>query len=551
MPVSVPSLGYASVTLSLVDLSPRAIPGSVALAVTSDEGHLLTPDNDPGIASETSGTQETSPPASIVSSLALARGFYGVNLSLPAVGANKIVVTATAADARTQTAQIVVHEALGSRHVVVLFNGASVNRFTRARLTATFVRAGRSIPSVIEISAQPRVASIRYAPEMPAAYAPLVVTTTQNHKLDTSESGLGQTCVVTDSCEPRPPIDDNQMLVASGDTLFVSRIDGSDPSFYPLGTATLRPAISGVSLLSATSAPPATNGNPVIFFTDAACALCQNSTATGLMALDFRQPPYVAQPLIMHASRTTFNEGGAGPRGLAIDTIGAPAVPPTIYVAARNAIYRYRVSFDGPRVSQTLVGPVLVAGSGSLVGPEPLRDGVGTVARFDFGMSPTVGLAFDSTTARPRFLFVADPGHAAVRRIDLSNNAVTTVAGLPGAPAGIAVNEQSGVIITSVPANHAIYTLEGRTVHLYAGAPSRDGAEDGFGLAPYPLQFSDECLLGSGLPAVRYSGLPLGANSPLPMRAAAFRSPYGLTIDPQNGMLLVADRAAGLVRSVR
>jgi hypothetical protein len=43
------------ITIQLVDKSPRAVPGTLAMALVAPNGSLLGPTNDRGITSETSG----------------------------------------------------------------------------------------------------------------------------------------------------------------------------------------------------------------------------------------------------------------------------------------------------------------------------------------------------------------------------------------------------------------------------------------------------------------------------------------------------------------
>src|SRR5262249_9552168 len=89
-----------------------------------------------------------------------------------------------------------------------------------------------------------------------------------------------------------------------------------------------------------------------------------------------------------------------------------------LYLADGHAIRRITIA---TAQTTTIAGNTLNPGS---------RDGVGTDARFDFPL----GLWGDGA-----YLYVADSGNSTIRKIDLSNNSVTTIIGValtPGAENG-------------------------------------------------------------------------------------------------------------------
>ena len=88
-----------------------------------------------------------------MSSLSLVRGFYGVNLSLPSVGSEQLVITATERDARTQSATLVIDGALAitkGRAALrrcapqLVFKRRVIGRFYHGRRTPCKIDAGNS-----------------------------------------------------------------------------------------------------------------------------------------------------------------------------------------------------------------------------------------------------------------------------------------------------------------------------------------------------------------------------------------------------------------------
>ena len=109
-------------------------------------------------------------------------------------------------------------------------------------------------------------------------------------------------------------------------------------------------------------------------------------------------------------------------------------------------------------------------------------DGVGTAARFN---SPR-GLGL-----RGNALYVADRGNQAIRRINTTTRAVTTVVGLAQAratvpsittfgPADVAATADGNLYITD-NANFVVWRYDGGVMRVFAGSPGQSGLRDGTG----------------------------------------------------------------------
>ncbi|MGZ3443323.1 MAG: hypothetical protein ACXVDD_27570, partial [Polyangia bacterium] len=222
------------------------------------------------------------------------------------------------------------------------------------------------------------------------------------------------------------------------------------------------------------------------------------------------------QSLTFTANRAvTWSVVEAG--GGVIDTDGrytAPFVPSTVHVHA--------VTTDAPTEEATATVSVadhaltLVAGS---YGGAGTADGVGTAARFE----SVRGMAFDGT----RYVYLGDAG--AVRRLDVTTNEVTTIAGRTiywsgnvdavGAAArfgtvwSVALDGQGALYVADAN-NDTIrkVDLKSRAVTTVAGSAGASGLTNGAGAA------------------------------------ARFNGPTGLAFDGANARLYIADANNGAIR---
>lgn len=197
------------------------------------------------------------------------------------------------------------------------------------------------------------------------------------------------------------------------------------------------------------------------------------------------------------------------PTGIAISPDGSYAL---IGDSGNHTIRRLEI---GSGVATTLAGQAGVSGS---------ADGVGSAARFN---SPR-GVAISSDGS---FALVADDANAAIRRIDLNTNAVTTVAGQPGvtgfadgvgsaarffSPTAVSVSADGSRALVTDSANHLLRNLDldTATVTTLAGEPEMFGYSDGVG------------------------------------SAARFAYPIGVALDWDGGWALVIDYDGGAMRYV-
>jgi hypothetical protein len=483
-----------------------------------------------------------------MSSLSLVRGFYGVNLSLPSVGSEQLAITATERDARTQSATLVIDGALHSRKVVLLYDGAPLSWFSSAELSASFTMDnGRSAKSTLAIRDQPRVSSI-------ALYGTQTgpIATTAFRTLTTVGSGMGGPCPEVVSCVAKEPQDANRFFVASSLGIAEYAAGGRFIREMPAPSSTRKPSIAALSALT----PARADEEVVVFAADRACALCGALGTSGIIAFESGlsgSPAAVGRPIAMTDGDTDFVGVGAAPVGvLAVGSSSPPDARVTLYVAARNSIFRLEVEQrDGQYI--VVSKPQLLAGSNvANSAGKGYRDGVGQAARFDFPVSGSVGIAADMTV-NPTKLFIADPGNNSVREIDLATNRVATFSELPAAPEGVAVDSISGQLYVSVPKMDAVYLLrQGAAPLVLAGEPSKPGANDGFGVSPYPLQFTPGNTVTRGNGAAQlFRNLPLGVNVALPAMRAHLNSPSGVAFDPQSLTLFVAESGVDTIRTIK
>lgn len=548
MPLEIPTSGYRRLTLRLVDTSPRAVPGSVALAVLDGNGNILTPGHDAAIAEELSGTQDSNPPAAVMSSLSLVRGFYGVNLSLPSVGSEQLVITATERDARTQSATLVIDGALQSRKVVLLYDGAPLSWFSSAELSAAFTMGdGRLAKSTLAIRDQPRVSSI---PLYGAQAGPIAATAFR--ALTTVGSGMGGPCPEVVSCVAHEPQDTNRFFVTSSLGIAEYAASGRFIREMPAPSSTRKPSIAALSALT----PARADADVLVFAADRACAFCGALGASGIIVFESGPPgsPAAAgRPIAMTEPNTDFVGVGAAPVGVfAVRPSSQPDARVTLYVAARNSIFSLDVEQRNGQYT-VVSGPRLLAGSSvANSAGAGYRDGVGQAARFDFPVSGSVGIAAD-TTVNPTKLSIADPGNNRVREIDLATKRVATFSELPAAPEGVAVDSTSGQLYVSVPKMHGVYLLRrGATPLIIAGEPSKSGTNDGFGVSPYPLQFAPGNAVTRGTAVAHlFRNLPLGTNATLTAVQAHLSLPSGVAFDPQSLTLFVAESGVDTIRTIK
>ena len=177
---------------------------------------------------------------------------------------------------------------------------------------------------------------------------------------------------------------------------------------------------------------------------------------------------------------STVNASGAtarfhGPIALALN-----AARTTLYVADQTGHTIRQIVISGAVVT-TLAGSSAVAGS---------ADGAGGAARFD----QPKGLALDGSG----FLYIADANGCRIRRLQVSNNQVTTLAGgyqQPGSvnatgtaarfnqPAGLAFDASGGRLLVADALNAQVRALNLATlaVTTLAGPPISRAATDGAG----------------------------------------------------------------------
>ena len=128
-----------------------------------------------------------------------------------------------------------------------------------------------------------------------------------------------------------------------------------------------------------------------------------------------------------------------------------------------------------PLIVTTLAGKALTAGN---------ADGTGTAAEFNYPLG--IGVASNNAGN----LYVADSGNATIRQIQVSNGAVTTIAGNAGSgsisfqnPSSVTV-DSSGNIYVADTMNNAIRKITSSgVVTTLAGNPGTAGATDGTGTA--------------------------------------------------------------------
>ena len=133
------------------------------------------------------------------------------------------------------------------------------------------------------------------------------------------------------------------------------------------------------------------------------------------------------------------------------------------------------IAIAEPLIVSTVAGKVLTVGN---------SDGTGTAAEFNYPL----GVSFASGNTGS--IYIADSGNATIRRIQVSNGGVTTIAGQPGTssvtfqdPSSVAV-DSSGNIYVADTMNNAIRKIASSgAITTLAGNVGAAGASDGIGIA--------------------------------------------------------------------
>ena len=216
-----------------------------------------------------------------------------------------------------------------------------------------------------------------------------------------------------------------------------------------------------------------------------------------------------------------------------------------------------------------------------LAGESGAQDGIGAEARFT--MPQAVAISRDKT-----YVLVADSFNHAIRRIDLTTGAVTTLAGTLGTsgtsdgvggaasfslPAGVALCDSGGYALVADTGNHTIrkLALDTGTITTLAGLAGSAGSADGVGGAarfgsPRGLAIDSACTqavvadsvshtmrlidLASGevttrLGASGYFGSADGRGA-----AVRFDTPMGVAMTASGKLVLVADTGNAAIRYV-
>lgn len=251
------------------------------------------------------------------------------------------------------------------------------------------------------------------------------------------------------------------------------------------------------------------------------------------------------------------------PTGIAIDASG------NIYIADTDSHVIRKIDHQIRAIS-------ILAGSAGNLGSE---DGTGGGARFH---SPR-GLAIRANSSGS--LYVADTGNHTIRAINLTNGAVTTIAGTAGvsgdldgvgsaaqfsSPSALAVSDDGEQIYIADTANNTIRKIAAATrdVSTLAGYPGARGAADGAGNAarfttPAAIAWRSGKLLiidtgnhtlreitisGANAVVSTYAGLAGDAGKVDGLATVArFRAPAGLATDT-DGTFVVADTGNNVIR---
>lgn len=411
--------------------------------------------------------------------------------------------------------------------LVVVYNGASQSFFQSASLVAT---AGPTL-GTIPIGAQPRVSS--FGSVLPAGSTGVAF----------GPGGALQ-------------------LITAGNQVYTFTAPGA----VGAGSTPVTGAnFTGVTVVNAVAASS--------YAVDANCVAC-DSTHLGIYQLGTTSGTVNGQApaqltTVTGVSAAALNQSGPiGIVGLSPGQGGAASYG-SLIVAANNSLYRLDLASVNTVAAITLLAGSATAGS---TGRGFADNAAGTSARLNFGTATFAGLALSAVGSAVVF---ADPGNSALRQMSLApGNAVVTLATYSAAPAGVAVDPTSGVIITTHP---TVYVLDsvastGGSTSLFAGQPGQAGTQDGLGIQAYPLQFNPGNSAGGpngpALPGQAYAGLyepagltPIGPNSAQAAQATAglsvflarFSGPQGVAVDPSatpNARFSVVDQNSRVLRSV-
>jgi len=254
----------------------------------------------------------------------------------------------------------------------------------------------------------------------------------------------------------------------------------------------------------------------------------------------------------------TFN----APTGIALDGAG------TLYVADTSNQTIRKITSSG--VVSTVAGWPTFPGD---------ADGVGTAARF---RSPA-GIAVDAAGS---VAYVADTGNHTIRRIDLATLSVTTVAGLAlssgstdgvgsaarfNGPSAIAVDGTGSTVFVGDTYNHTVRAVDVSTqaVITLAGLAGTPGGADGTGTVarfnqPFGITIDGAGMLyvadttNMAIRKVTVTGVVTTLAGYLGIRgtedgtgsAARFYSPHGVAVDSGGAQIVVADTGNCTMRTV-
>lgn len=449
----------------------------------------------------------------------------GGTLRLAYVAANGSLLagpTATIGNPPAASLTLSVAPPLGSK-IVVLYSGATQSTFQSAMLVATYAN---TTLATIPIANQPVVSTLPFVYNVPAPVGIAV--------LPASTIAVGG----------------GPQVIANG-------------AGAALGAGST--AVPAANFTALALAAPGTPAKPVLYVADASCVNCTASSG-GIFAFVAAGASLTASDIngitptaVTFPNNPLLNSVG---NGVAVGPIGLVALAPaqggaagfgSLLVAANNSIYR--IDLTGSTASANSVRLIAGSGQAGAGGASYVDVATGTMARFNFGTAKFVGMATDPAG---RTLYLADPSNFAVRAISLSGaNAVTTIAQLPQAPVGLAIDGSSGVPYVTA-ANGNLYALTGGTATLFAGQGTTNrGSIDGFGTASYPVQFlagNAASAPSGGTAGAAFSMLGLsvntnanvGGNPPL----ATFATPMGIAWDPITSYFYVVDSGSQTVRRV-
>eukprot|EP00466_Bigelowiella_natans_P021488 jgi/Bigna1/37693/e_gw1.21.1.1 len=260
------------------------------------------------------------------------------------------------------------------------------------------------------------------------------------------------------------------------------------------------------------------------------------------------------------------------PRGIAVDPI---AYPPLLYVADMSNNRIRQIDMQGMAVH--------TIGGGATAG---LKDGKGTTTLFN---NPRA-IVFDTSGSDNLWiLYVADYNNHKIRKIDLTNKMVDTLAGTGGAgyrngaalqafsarfnkPEGLAMKDKSSLYVADTY-NHKIRMIDtiSESVDTTIAGSASAGQRDGSALTarfynPYGLDISDDgkilyvCDRTNQLirqiqvnnVVLNIAGGTSSGNVDGTSTVARMNNPYGIALDPTRGQktFYVADYNNGRVREL-